>query len=286
MARIVAVHGIGQHRKDELILHREWLPGLVAGLRRARATFPRATFPDPGELKCAFYGDIFLQGKAVGDPLYNARDVTGEWEEGMLRLWWEEAIRTGEIQGPDEPGKVFAPNWVQQALSGLSRSQYWTMGQRLFIGDLKQASAYMNDDEIRRQARERVAICVEPDTKIIIAHSLGSVVAYETLCEHPEWQIPLFITLGSPLGIANFFFHRLQPSPQNERGVWPGNVQRWTNVADPLDPVALVKNLQPLFGERVHDVLRRLPGLDAHASFEYLAAEETGCAIAAELASE
>ena len=47
----------------------------------------------------------------------------------------------------------------------------------------------------------------------MVGHSLGSVVAYEALCAHPEWPVRALVTLGSPLGIRNLIFDRLVPAP-------------------------------------------------------------------------
>ena len=48
---------------------------------------------------------------------------------------------------------------------------------------------------------------------MLVGHSLGSVVAYEALCANPEWPVRMLVTLGSPLGIPNLIFDRLEPAP-------------------------------------------------------------------------
>ena len=92
------------------------------------------------------------------------------------------------------------------------------------------------------------------DTRVMVGHSLGSVVAYEALCAHPQWPVRALVTLGSPLGIRNLIFDRLVPAPRlrptagRVRGRGRGRVRSWVNVADEGDVVALVKDLRPLFG--------------------------------------
>ena len=142
-------------------------------------------------------------------------------------------------------------------------------------------SAYFHDDDIRREAMRRVEDVVD-DTRVIIGHSLGSVVAYECLCAHPEWPVTTLVTLGSPLGIKNLIFDRLRPPPVDGFGVWPGGVRRWFNIADGGDIVALVKDLGPRFGPRVENVLIH-NGATAHDIRPYLTARETGHAIASGL---
>ena len=131
-----------------------------------------------------------------------------------------------------------------------------------------------------RAAFARVACRVGPQTLLLVGHSLGSVVAYEALCAHPEWQVETFISLGSPLGMRGLIFDRLTPPPQQGTATWPTPLTSWTNIADRGDVVAAQKNLSPLFGGRVDDVPVH-NGANAHDVRPYLTAKETGAAVAA-----
>jgi hypothetical protein len=282
MALIVAVHGIGQQLEGENSLLAKWGPALRDGLLRAGVHFPGGN-----GLKCAFYGDLFRRkGKQAGGvPPYNAADVSPGWEQEMLEAWWREAAAVeATVPGPDAATKLRTPRVVQRALNALSQSKFWAgVGERALIFDLKQVKTYLHDEDIRSQVRRRVVEAVGLDTKVLVGHSLGSVVAYECLCAHPEWRIQALVTLGSPLGIRNLIFEKLQPPPRGDCGAWPGSVRQWTNIADQGDVVALVKDLRPLFGEQVVNQLID-NGARAHNILPYLTAEETGHAIAAGLA--
>lgn len=94
--------------------------------------------------------------------------------------------------------------------------------------------------------------------------------------------VKTFITLGSPLGIRNIIFEKLRPAPQKSKGVWPGQAERWVNIADRGDIVALEKQLATCFGSRVDDRLIS-NGARAHDVTRYLTAKETGDAIASGL---
>jgi hypothetical protein len=77
---------------------------------------------------------------------------------------------------------------------------------------------------------------------IVVAHSLGSVVAYEALHElADELDVRLLLTLGSPLALPHAVFHRLDPVPCDGKGAKPTAVRRWVNVADAGDFVAIPK---------------------------------------------
>jgi pimeloyl-ACP methyl ester carboxylesterase len=120
----------------------------------------------------------------------------------------------------------------------------------------------------------------------VVAHSLGSVVAYEGLCAHPEWRVRGLVTLGSPLAIRNVILDRLHPSPQQVAGLWratwPSPLTSWANIADRADFVALEKRLRPVFGEKVADT-EISNGARMHHVARYLTAAETGAAIAGTL---
>jgi hypothetical protein len=283
MARIVGIHGIGQQLRGENVLRSEWLPPLCDGLLRAGAPLP-----SDEDLSCAFYGDLFRPKgkKSLGEPRYRASDVGTEWEAALLRLWWEGAAAQGsDVPGPDAATKVRTPQWAQRALNGLSKSRFFAgIAERLLIFDLKQVYLYLNDEAIRRGVCERVTAAVTPDTRVIVAHSLGTLPAYECLCAHPEWPVQSLVTFGSPLGIRNLIYERLRPAPPKKGlGRWPGSVRHWTNIADGGDVVALVKDLSSQFGKKVKNHLI-YNGATAHWISPYLSSEEAGHAIAEGLA--
>lgn len=280
IARIVAVHGVGKQFEGEHSLKSEWLPALNDGLARV------GRLPSRDEdLTCAFYGDLFRPtGKSAFLPPFDATDISDALENEVLSSWWHEAARIDpQVHGPQETTKLWMPQTVQRALNALSRSTFFSgLAENALIFDLKQVVRYLKDDQIRQQAQARVKVAVTLDTRVLIGHSLGSLVAYEALCAHPEWPIATFITLGSPLGVRNVIFEKLRPTPQNHGGVWPGQVNRWVNIADAGDIVALQKQLGTCFGARVEDHMIS-NGARAHDVTRYLTAKETGDAIASGL---
>jgi pimeloyl-ACP methyl ester carboxylesterase len=179
---------------------------------------------------------------------------------------------------------------VQAALNALSGSRFFSgVAERAMVLALRQVRLYFTVPEVRACVQARVAAQVGAETRVLVGHSLGSVVAYEALCAHPEWPVRALVTLGSPLGVRNLVLDRLQPSPQRDptsrrlRGRWPGQVSAWTNIADPDDIVALVKDLRPCFDERVRCVLVDT-GARAHNVTRYLTARATGQAVGEGLA--
>ncbi|MCL8010266.1 hypothetical protein [Streptomyces sp. AS02] len=278
MARIVGVHGVGKQRLGGNTLLKDWEPALADGLDRAGSS-PFG----PGEFRMAFYGDLFRppgHTLAVGDPMFTPDDVDEGFETELLLEWWAECARTDPAVPPPGATDTLArsPRAVQTALRVLQHSRFFAdVSLRALVFDLKQVRRYLTDDGLRAAARARVQEAIEPDTRVVVAHSLGSVVAYEALCARPGHQVRALVTLGSPLGMR-MVLDRLRPEP----GGWPGT-SAWANVVDESDVVAAVKDLSPFFGTGVTGKVVH-NGSHAHDATLYLTAKETGEAVAEGLA--
>lgn len=274
MALVVCVHGIGQQFSGEGLQQELWLTPMNDGLRRAGAEPLSGT-----DLVCAFYGHLFRppgRRMAPADPLLGVDDLD-EFEEELLMAWWAEAARVEpSVIGPDDRTLAATPRTLQRAMTALSNSRFFAkLTTPMMIADLRQVRAYLHDSRRRAEVQACFAQAVTPDTRVVVAHSLGSVVAYEGLAAHPEWKVDTFVTLGSPLGIRNLIYDRLEPGG----GTWPGSVRSWINIVDDGDVVAPVKDLRPRFGPDVVGYAIT-NGSHAHDVTRYLTTEEAGAAVA------
>lgn len=145
-----------------------------------------------------------------------------------------------------------------------------------FVADV---AAYFYRPEMRRAVQQRlraVLAAAKGRPVTLVAHSLGSVIAYEVLAglKAADVNLTAFITLGSPLGMAE-----IQDLLEPADGRIPAVVRRWHNFADPADPVALNPRLAADFRghTEIEDELviasdtRWLWGFSAHAAAGYLA---------------
>lgn len=285
MARVLAVHGINNTYSAPPMMAREWVPALLGGVELADA---RGLLGDE-DVACVFYGDLFRRpGRVLGEgdiETLEAEDVEEGAETDVLEAWWREAASTDRSVVPPGTPTLGVMSGAQAALAALSGSRFLAdVGERFLIFWLKQVRAYFTQPGIRERIQQRFAGAVTSDTRVVVAHSLGSVVAYEALSAHPEWNVASLVTLGSPLGIRNMILDRLVPPPQRTeeklRGTWPGSVAAWTNIADRADFVALVKRLRPVFGEPLTDIEIQ-NGVTVHAVSRYLTSSDVGAAIAA-----
>lgn len=131
---------------------------------------------------------------------------------------------------------------------------------------------------------------------LLLAHSMGSVIAYDSLWElshtAPERaRVDLLVTLGSPLG-QRFLRKRLMGASKSGYGRYPANIRRWKNLAAMGDLTALDRQLGNDFAEMlelglvesIEDELvfthYRLNGeLNVHAEYGYLVNEKTAHTI-------
>lgn len=124
---------------------------------------------------------------------------------------------------------------------------------------LDQVGRYLDDPARRAAVLHRVAAATlrAPRPRVVIAHSLGSVVAWDLLAD-PRIDVDLLITLGSPLahpaiGAAPlaFPYHR---------------VGAWLNVVHLLDPVPAGRGLRDTFPAASDAYLSPLPDVTSPGS--------------------
>lgn len=285
MAGIVGIHGIAQQFRGGYQLGSLWYhavrDGLVAADHRSVAEALA-----PTDVRVAFFGDLFRPPgtMAVHEPPFSAAHIEPGPERNLLATLFGAAVALDPALGVPEGAMGFGSATVQIMLDRLARSASLArIAQRVFIGNLKQVIAFLTDPMVKRTVLARVREQISDDTRVVIGHSLGSVIAYEFLCYYRPVSVELLITVGSPLGIPNAVFDRLTPAPSNGLGEWPAELTAWVNVADPDDIVALRKDLAPLFpgavpGQAIADRLVD-NGDEPHAADRYLNARETGAAL-------
>lgn len=262
-----------------------WIDGVKDGLtaagHRAKAESLAAS-----DVRVAFFGDLFRPpgSMAAQDPPYTEQDLTLGVGRELLMALYDAAVIADPSIGPPSgamgPGRMAAQAVVERLLR--SRT-FGSVAKRAFIGNLAQVAKFLTVPAVKDAVLERVVGDITAETKVLIGHSMGTIVAYEYLCRYAPSSITMLITLGCPLGIRNVVFDRLTPAPIEGHGSWPGSVSRWVNIADPNDVVAMRKQLSELFSapagmdgvdDRVVD-----NGDLPHAIDRYLNARETGSAL-------
>lgn len=306
MARIVLIHGIGQQASTAALQTRMWLPSIVKGVLLSGhgaasdvAAQIAASIDDPAVagIEMAFYGDLFLakgiQGEADGaspeilsmaDSLAAAL-LSAAADQRDQRLRTEALVALNQAE-PDQADTQAVGALARGAMAQLDRNAWLTarifgLAQRA-RPNLVQVVRYLTDDVLRDEVQSRATSLVGDDTRIVISHSLGSVVGWEA-CQILQRTIPTFITLGSPLGLDTVIYPRLRPSPPT----FPSAVKRWINVAHPDDVIAVEQRLAALFpslDSREVEDLNPLSRSEHHSAVTYLEEPVVGLAVVEALA--
>jgi hypothetical protein len=275
MTDVVGIHGIAQQQGGPNQLLEKWRPALHDGIR---IFLGRPDAPKPS-LDIAFYGDLFLKaagtkGPAVledldDDTLHFLLDLQDEVVEDTTTSDRQEAKKgLKELPGP------------LTKLAGWLDHRFGLAGKILFFGDLIQVRQYQRDEQLASTVRERAIQTLSTSPRVLIGHSLGSIVAYEVLCMLPDHGVDTLITLGSPLGLRSIRT-ALRPSAQDRLPKLPPGIARWVNVYDPSDAVACAGGVRPYWSDvRDHTVDN---GNEPHAITRYLGKHATGEAVVAGL---
>ncbi|MFD7028641.1 hypothetical protein ACFWAR_11475 [Streptomyces sp. NPDC059917] len=266
--RLVFVHGIGGPRDPEGE-RVAWAGALAEGMRAAGHAGAAAALARGGAVECAFayYGDLFHQEQAqgAGDPGSDADAATDAVLAELLVAWVEhltEAADADELRILDHARAQAAPRAQEQgggqvvrraldvvttvlALRPWSGAGRW-ITPKVMVGHLAQVARYLARVEagadgagLDRRIRARVAEAVGDGPAVVVAHSLGSVVALEALHELAA-PVPLFVTIGSPLTMRTAVWPRLVPQPP----VVPEGVGDWLNFWDRDDVLTVRPRLE------------------------------------------
>jgi hypothetical protein len=126
------------------------------------------------------------------------------------------------------------------------------------------------------------------DEVVLVAHSLGSVVAYDVLqSADTAGPVSLLVTAGSPLGMRAVQRHLVRKSGDTVPGVPELTAADpcWVNAYDVRDIVSLVHPLAPAFAggaTAIRDVVTHNPS-GPHAIEDYLADPDVAGPIGAAL---
>lgn len=302
---VVFVHGIGPPRlvDDEL---RQWTMALADGARSAgHSAFAHALLHGEVPTSFAYYGDLFLPDQAQGGGL-----ELDEAEAELLAALLTELV-DDQLAATDDPERrqvlddarsQLLPTGAEQGLLApvrrainaattllafrpFSRAGQW-LGGKLLVRDLAQVARYLTrrepdergrslDARVRQRVHDRLT-----GRTVLIGHSLGSVVGWETLHEH-DGEVPLLVTLGSPLAMRSVVWPHLVPRPP----ATPPTVQKWVNLWDRDDIIVARAKLEADMvpnGLGVSPETRRIDsdGVWVHTATKYLRKAELAGPVA------
>lgn len=241
MKTLILLHGRG-FKPPKARLKKLWVDALRFGVER---DFPEmlAQF-DAARIEFVYYGDTSnaflskLTGTSIPDD-FSTREATLEG----LKLWTASQFNKATYEGL--AGKESYKEGLADILSAVlsftrlgddvislvapDMKEYW-MGYKSPFGSAVRAPVTR---PLKRAFNRGDSVC-------IIAHSLGSLIAYDVLWKfsymseyRPDYcgkLVDLFLTIGSPLGDDTVQRGLFGASANNERQ-FPCNIQHWVNIA-------------------------------------------------------
>jgi hypothetical protein len=286
MMRLIFIHGMRQEGRNPEALRVAWRDAL-------RGAWADAGLPSQSvEPEMPFYGDeldrLTRAVKAENTSLVQrGGDIPASATE--LAMLQEFASANGVTQtevraemASEAVGKGPANwEWVQAIARALEKKVpgFRTLGVKL----VEQVDAYLNRPHVTAAVDGIVGPVLSGAPAVVVAHSLGTIVSYRLLrSSAARWTTPLYMTLGSPLGI-NAVRDRIRPP----KLALPEGVGRWVNGTDERDYVALYAALDATtFTAGIENITDIHNGHeDAHSITDYLRDRRIAAAIHQALAS-
>jgi hypothetical protein len=281
-ARILFVPGLNPKPPPELY-RRELLRVMLAGLQRSRPRAAEWLAANPEAFTLVawtylFYGahrEISVDLPGIERLLAREEPTADDLRD--LASWSRRFMRWTHVVGDAVPwlGRRLAPPATRRLMHEATRY----LKNRDGVGV-----------EVRSKLREALDLAWRDGADVLlIGHSLGSVIAYDTLWElsrerGPEACVAVFVTLGSPLA-THFVQRSLKGATEHGAARYPANIRRWVNLTANADVTALQPRLAPLFHEMLSlglvesfedfvgldNFFRGASGLNAHEAYGYLA---------------
>ena len=250
--KLVFIHGRAQQRKDSIALKGEWLSALREGLAKNDLELPIAE----ADVRFPYYGDTLDQLVAGVDPADAAKVIIrgqeSQSERDFILAIVEEVRKKAGISKVEVDAEIPVEvvergplnwGWVQGVLRVIDRRVPFGSGASVALFT-KDVFEYLTKAGIRDAIEAGVLQAIEPnEPTVVVSHSLGTVVAYNILRREGvarEWKVPLFVTVGSPLGVTKI---RQSLAPTS----YPACVKKWFNAFDERDVVALYPLQSPHF---------------------------------------
>ncbi len=282
----------GKNPKPRAAQHRELLwRTLIEGVRRADSSVADTLQPHQEQFHLVSWNYLYYHGY---------KDITREipWIDALINKHgptkqdieeansWNIRISCFILNLADHiPALIrFLPEEVRSTDQEIKH--YFTNGDNV-AADIRKLSKHVLRPLLQKQ---------EPI--LLIAHSLGSVIAYDALWEltHQEGLHGKvdFLTIGSPLGM-HYIQRHLMGMNKRGRKSYPGMIAHWINLSAEGDLAALNRNFHDSFKamreqglvesiedhcQGIYNFFRTNEGLNRHRSYGYLVNPAVGSIIA------
>ncbi len=282
--KIIGVHGLA-NKPEEITLKGWWQNSILEGLKRnCGNTEQKLNF------EIVYWADIDYPVPVPDSKNPEPYTAAGAGQLKMYKDGWRDEVVLGALSIGSKP-----LDWAKRYL-GVGK-----VADAVLAAKLQDLSKYYKNATKGKEMCDRVRAKLLDNSGqriMLIAHSMGSIIAYDVLREigrtQPQVRVDHFVTIGSPLGLPHV---KDKIWRENHLVRTPSVVSKWTNFVDRRDPVALDVHLsddyeENVAGVRVRDDLvingytgKKKDGKDGkpnhHKSYGYLRAPEMSNAIRA-----
>lgn len=233
--KIIFIHGMNQQNYNAKSLRQHWLNIFKQGLKCSK--YPNFNF-NTLHIDLPFYGDLLTQ--------YHQQN-TLDLNTFLPKTWLNFPLHLHQAQEKSIEHTDFIPFLPHYSVSqnlpiseklnlftalakdlalkefSILLNHFPKLHEQLIHQFLIETYLYLSNECFLQEVHARILNCMNTSEKyIIVAHSLGTVIAYNLLYRHPEFNIQNFITLGSPLAFRVIQDRIQHPiiRPKGIRGNW------------------------------------------------------------------
>ncbi len=239
--KIIGIHGLANKPKDT-ILEKWWLDAINEGLGYVNS--PAQVQPENFEL--LYWANVmYVKPQSedkpapfhLGQTYAKATKPPKKYKAGVLD-WARETASDAVDNVLDDLGFLDKIADAILALKLKDLAVYWDHA-RAFDGG-KTAK------EVLCSKVKGILEANQDHQLMVIAHSMGSIIAFDTLTDNSSLKVDTFVTIGSPLGLPRVK-RRAARGAKKDWPVVPPNIGKWINFADRRDPVAVDTSLEKDF---------------------------------------
>lgn len=261
---IIAVHGMASKPPEKRWLGL-WRDALIGSITMSDRAIGRRMADDPGLLASAYWAD------AIPDHLPDPPAAVSADQRSLSALMAVRRKQGAAMHIPREGwGTSQARRFGVAAIDALSESL--KVSWELKEAAIAELHGYHSDptiaERVRRPVEDRLREAWDAGRRVvIIAHSLGTTIAYDVLWRFTHRREPdliryrdrvvdLFVTMGSPLGDPAMSDAMLcgawlrqsgTEAITQRRRAWPHNISRWHNYSALGDIVCHGLNMDSVF---------------------------------------
>ena len=262
---IIGIHGLS-NKPEPQILKEGWQDAILEGLKKnAAINLKKLNFVS------VYWADVMYEKVDL-----DSKSLYKEAEVNSIKRYndnWLDFIRK---EASDFGGDII------DRIKGFYGMD--PLADKILKQKLNDLFQYYNDENKRNELRNRLIEQIEKNKEsriMILAHSMGTIIAYDVLRElgrkDQKLTIDHFVTIGSPLGMPHV---KYKIAKENALVRTPSIVKKWTNFADKRDPVAIDPHLSDDYKPNDSDVqvkddlvLNDWGGIN-HKSYGYLRTPE------------